>query len=181
MFDSFLFDNWKNLLWIVLMGVIIYPTFLIIFRIFGKRSLTQVNMFDFIITVAYGNTLASILIIQSISYTEGVLLIFMLAVLQFIFSKLQTKFKPFWNLTKAKPIYLYSQGDFNQEAMKRERLKFEDLRSAVRKQGMVSFQQLDALILEGDGTITAVKKGDGSVPESVSDVMWKKKSEKTLK
>ncbi|WP_117160975.1 YetF domain-containing protein [Paraliobacillus sp. X-1268] len=83
--------------------------------------------------------------------------------------------------TKAKPIYLYSQGEFNQEALRQERLKFEDVSSAVRKQGLVSFQQLDALILEGDGTITAVMKGDGSVPESVSDVLWTKKTERTLK
>ncbi|WP_117160960.1 YetF domain-containing protein [Paraliobacillus sp. X-1268] len=57
--------------------------------------------------------------------------------------------------SKAKPVYLYSQGEFNQETLRQERLKFEDISSAVRKQGLVSFQQLDALILEGDGTITA--------------------------
>lgn len=135
-------------------------------------------MFDFIITVAYGNTLATILVTKSISYLDGALVILMLALLQFIISKMQTRFESFRKLTKAKPVFLYYQGEFNTDAIKQHRFKQADLKMAVRKQGYVSFQQIDALILEGDGSISAIKKDDDTLLQSVSDVRWAKKSEK---
>lgn len=178
MLDSFLFDSWNDLLWIFLMSILIYPTLLLILRIFGKRSLANMNMFDFIITVAYGNTLASILVTQSISYADGTLVIFMLALLQFLVSKIQTRIELFRKITQAKPVFLYYQGEFDEEVIRQQRFQQADLRMAVRKQGFVSFQQIDALILEGDGTISAVKKGDDTSLQSVSDVKWTKKSGK---
>ncbi|MFD1032657.1 YetF domain-containing protein [Metaplanococcus flavidus] len=74
------------------------------------------------------------------------------------------------------PVYLYYQGEFNEEVIRQQRFQPADLRMAVRKQGFVSFHQIDALILEGDGTISAVKKGDDTSPQSVSNVTWTKKS-----
>ncbi|WP_156882585.1 hypothetical protein [Halalkalibacillus halophilus] len=37
-----------------------------------------------------------------------------------------------------------------------------------------SFQLLDALVMEAEETITAVKKGVEKIPESVRDVSWRK-------
>ncbi|MBP3952260.1 DUF421 domain-containing protein [Bacillus suaedae] len=172
MFDSFLFDSSKDLLWIFLMSLLIYPSLVFILRVFGKRTLTNVNMFDFIITVAYGNVLSSIIITKSISYADGVLVLFMLTALQMILSKLQVKFAFFANLIKAKPVFLYYQGEFNEEIIKREKFRKEDLRQALRKNGMTSFEQAEALILEGDGTISAMEKRENSSNDALVDVRW---------
>lgn len=174
MFETFLFDNWKDLLWIFLMSILIYPSLLAILRAFGKRTLTNVNMFDMIITVAYGNALSSIIITKDISFADGFLVLFMMTVLQAILSKLQMHSDFLTKLVKERPVFLYYQGNFNDQAVKRQRLQEEDLLAAIRKQGIRSFEQVEAITLEGDGTVAIMEKV-GNIPhDALEDVVWLK-------
>lgn len=171
MFNSFLFDNWKELFWIFLMAVLIYLTLIVILRSFGKRALTNVNMFDFIITIAYGSAFAGILLSRELSFLDGALILFMLTAVQVVLSKLQMHSRFLTDLVKAKPVFLYYEGRFCEEAIRRERFQPEDLTSAIRKRGLASFEQVEAMILEGDGTLAVVKKGDHP-KEALDDVVW---------
>lgn len=175
MLDTFFFDSWKDLLWIFLMSILIYPSLVAILRAFGKRTLTNVNMFDFIITVAYGNALSSIIITKSISYADGFMVLFMMTVLQVILSKLQMLYKPLAKLVKAKPIFLFYQGKFNELAIKRQRLQKDDLLQSIRKQGIRSFDEVEAITLEGDGTVAVMEKGNNYDNEALEDVIWLEK------
>lgn len=44
--------------------------------------------------------------------------------------------------------------------MKQNRLRIEDLRAKVRQQGISSFEKVEAIVLEGDGSLSIVKKED---------------------
>ncbi|MDL4839957.1 DUF421 domain-containing protein [Aquibacillus rhizosphaerae] len=172
MFETFLFDNWNDLLWIFLMSILIYPSLIVILRGFGKRTLTNVNMFDLIITIAYGNVLSSIIITHEISYTDGFTIMFIMTVLQVILSKLQMYSKTLKKLVKSKPVFLYYHGEFNEVAKNRHRLQRDDLLQVIRKKGIRSFADVTAITLEGDGTLAVMQKED-SIPDDVlEDVIW---------
>ncbi|WP_117149185.1 DUF421 domain-containing protein [Paraliobacillus zengyii] len=172
MFETFLFDNWEDLLWIFLMSLLIYPSLVAILRGFGKRTLTNVNMFDLIITIAYGNALSSIIITREVSYVDGFTILLAMTVLQVILSKLQMYSKTLQKLVKAKPIFLYYDGEFNELAINRQRLQRDDLLQAIRKKGIRSFTDVTAITLEGDGTLAVMQK-DNDVPHDVfDDVIW---------
>lgn len=53
------FENWSQILKILLTGAFAYIAIIIVLRLSGKRTLSQMNAFDFIITVALGSTLAT--------------------------------------------------------------------------------------------------------------------------
>ncbi|MGF2616393.1 DUF421 domain-containing protein [Rossellomorea aquimaris] len=161
MLDTLLFDNWKSLMKATVMCLMAYPFLILVLRLFGKRTLTNVNMFDFIITVTYGATLSSILTNDKVTLAEGAVILFMLTLLQMIIARLTTNSKRFSDIIKASPSFLYNNGEFYEKEMQKQRIRIDDLRSKVRKEGMGSFENVEAIVLEGDGSLSIVKKEEG--------------------
>jgi uncharacterized membrane protein YcaP (DUF421 family) len=125
MLDTLLFDGWKSLGRALLMCLLAYPFLIALLRLFGKRTLSKVNIFDFIISVTYGATLSSVLTNDKVSLADGAVILFMLTLLQFIVAKLSTKSKRVSDLIEASPSFLYYEGQLFQKEMQRERIKIE--------------------------------------------------------
>ena len=95
-FDTLIFDSFDTILRTLIIGIMAYVAIVLIIRISGKRSLTQLNAFDLIVTVALGSILSSILINQNVTITQGVTAFFVLVVLQYAITKLSVT-TPFTN------------------------------------------------------------------------------------
>lgn len=158
MLDTVLFDGWKSVLRIAIMCMLAYPFLIVLLRVFGKRSLTNVNIFDFVITVTYGATLGSIITSEKVSFVDGAVVLFMLTLLQYIVSKLSVNSKGFASLIKANPSFIYYEGEFYEQSMHHHRIRKDDLRGKIRQQGLSSFEQVEAIVLEGDGSLSIIQK-----------------------
>lgn len=170
MLDTILFDGWKSVLRIAIMSLLAYPFLILLLRSSGKRSLTNVNIFDFIITVTYGATLGSIITSDKVSFADGAVVLFMLTLLQYFVSKLSTNSKGFAQLIKVSPSFIYRNGEFDEESMQKHRIRKDDLRGKVRQQGLSSFEQVEAIVLEGDGSLSIIKKEDGLSKDALENV-----------
>lgn len=53
------FSDWFGLLRVVVVGTLAYVALVLLLRVSGKRTLSKMNAFDFIVTVALGSTLAT--------------------------------------------------------------------------------------------------------------------------
>lgn len=78
------FDNWESLYRTFFITIMAYFALIFLLRISGKRSLSKMNAFDFIITVALGSTLATVLLNKSVALADGVLAFALLIGLQYI-------------------------------------------------------------------------------------------------
>ncbi|RYD87586.1 MAG: hypothetical protein EOP50_20525, partial [Sphingobacteriales bacterium] len=56
------FDSGYDLLRVVLVGTLAYLGCVVLMRISGNRTLSKMNSFDLVVTVAFGSTLSSILV-----------------------------------------------------------------------------------------------------------------------
>lgn len=170
MLDTLLFDGWGSLVRAFLMCLLAYPFLILLLRLFGKRALTKINIFDFIITITYGATLGSVLTSDIVSFAEAAVILFMLTLLQFIVAKLTTNFSAFADFIKASPAFLYSDGQLNVQQMQKHQIRIEDLHAKLRKQGMSSLEKVEAIVLEGDGSISIIKKEEGSSKEALQNI-----------
>lgn len=66
-----IYDNLSGLVRVLVVGSLAYVWLLLVLRISGKRTLAQLNAFDFIVTVALGSTLATVTLSNSVAWTEG--------------------------------------------------------------------------------------------------------------
>ena len=167
------FDSWSGLGRVVVVGVLAYGALVFLLRVSGKRTLSKMNAFDLIVTVALGSTLATVLLSKDVALLEGVLAFALLIVLQFVLTWLSVRSKAVQGFVKAEPALLLQRGRLLRRAMKAERVTEEEIRAAVRAQGVGSLEDVAALVLETDGTFTVLRSvgsGDDSALKGVANV-----------
>jgi uncharacterized membrane protein YcaP (DUF421 family) len=164
------FDTWGDIGRVVLVGTASYAVLVAVLRVTGKRTLAQLNAFDFVVTVALGSTLATILLSSEVSFAEGITALVLLAGLQFLVAALSARRPSSRTGLTSRPVVLLADGAIRHEALKRNRLTESELRQAVRMQGTGDFSQVKAVVLETNGklsVITTSQYGNGSALEDV--------------
>lgn len=78
------FDGWDSLVRVALIGSLGYAGAVILLRISGNRTLSKMNSFDLVVTIAFGSTLSAILVSRNVSLAAGLTAIALLVLLQFI-------------------------------------------------------------------------------------------------
>ena len=164
------FDSWADILRILLVGAASYTTLVAILRLSGKRTLAQLNVFDFVVTVALGSTLATIFLSTDVSWAEGATALALLAALQLLVALVSARRPGARRFFTSDPVLLLADGRIRGEALRRNRLTESEIRQAVRMQGTGDLSRVRAVVLETNGTlsvITADAHGDGSALEDV--------------
>jgi uncharacterized membrane protein YcaP (DUF421 family) len=154
----------------IIIGFCAYISLIILLRVSGKRTLSKLNAFDLVVTVAMGSTLSSILINKNVTLLQGVTAFIMLIGLQFVMAKLAVKIAPFNKLIKSSPQVLYVNENFKEESMKKERVLKKEIRQAARSQGISSMAQVDTVVLETDGSLSIIKKSEQTEKDTLIDV-----------
>ncbi|QHJ71256.1 DUF421 domain-containing protein [Planococcus halotolerans] len=170
MLDSLLFDGWKAPLRIVIMSILIYAYLILIMRLSGKRTMFQYNMFDVIISVAYGSTIATILLTDKISFTEGAFVLGMLTFIQLLIAVMEMKSKKFGAVINPTPTFLYYNDDYCEENLEKERVLKSEIRNAVRQQGIGTMEKIEAIVLEGNGQLSIIPKSEAGAGDTLVDV-----------
>jgi uncharacterized membrane protein YcaP (DUF421 family) len=164
----FLIDDPAAVARTIVVGVLAYAALVAILRVSGKRTLSQMNAFDFIVTVALGSTLATILISRDTSLVQGVVAFLVLIGLQFAITWSSVRSATVARLAKSEPRALVWQGQILSDAMRRERVVEAELHAAVRTQGIAALDKVDLVVLETDGSFTVIPTVDreamGSAP-----------------
>ena len=164
------FDGWMTLGRTALIGTLAYLALVIMLRVSGKRTLSQMNAFDFIVTVALGSTLATILLSSSVSLARGLLALGLLILLQLIITWLSVRSPAIQRLVKAEPTLLFHRGEFLTGAMKKERVTEQEIRAALRAQGIAAVEEVEAVVLETESSFSVVMKPSGESTSALYDV-----------
>lgn len=167
--ESFIFDSWAATRRTLLVGVLAYIGLVLLLRIFGKRTLAKMNAFDFVVTVALGSTLASILLNKEVALTQGVLAFAVLTGMQFLISWTSTRASWLRKVITGEPALLLHQGTPLQATLRRTRVTEEELRAALRAGGCSTYAEAEAVVLETDGSFSVVKSNATGGPSSLGD------------
>lgn len=164
------FDNWNDVLRVALVGAAAYVALVLVLLASGKRTLAKLNAFDFVVTVALGSTLATILLNTDVALVEGVAALALLAALQFVVAKLTTLVPGLRSVVTAKPALVVLDGEVLEGALARQRLTLEEVRQVVRSRGYGDLAQVGAVVLETDGTLSVISSGQMGSGWSLADV-----------
>lgn len=145
------FDNWMGLLRVVVIGTLAYVALVLLLRVTGKRTLSKMNAFDLVVTVALGSTLATVLLSKDVALAEGLVAFALLVLLQYAITWLSVRSDRVRSLVKAEPCLLLRDGQFLREAMRRERVTEDEVQAAARAQGIATLDDVAAAVLEPMG------------------------------
>jgi uncharacterized membrane protein YcaP (DUF421 family) len=167
------FDSWAGLGRVLVVGTLAYVALVAILRISGKRTLTKLNAFDLVVTVALGSTLATVLLSKSVALAEGVLAMALLVFLQFAITWLSVRSSRFQQVVKSEPTLIMHQGRFLDGAMRTQRITREEIMAALRSNGLADAADVAAVVLETDGTIAVIKSADPNAAKSTVETEHK--------
>lgn len=153
------FDGWQDLWRVAVIGTLAYGALVLILRLAGKRSLAKLNIFDFVVTVALGSTLATVLLSKEVSFTEGALAFAMLALLQWLVAYFSLRVSWFRRMIRSEPRLLLRDGEFLESAMRKERITRAEIEAAIRKAGQGEVESIAAVVLETDGDLSVIASG----------------------
>ena len=142
----------------LVVGLCAYVLLILVLRITGKRTLSKMNAFDLVVTVALGSTLATVLLSKDVALAEGVAAFLLLAWGQFAVTWASLRSKRFRSWIKSEPRALLRNGCILSAALRDERITFDEVEAAIRAAGYLSPGQIALVMPETDGSLNVVPK-----------------------
>ena len=159
------FDSWSGLGRVLVVGMLAYGALVVLLRISGNRTLSKLNAFDLVVTVALGSTLATIVLNKSVALVEGVLALALLVALQFVVTWCCVRWPSVGKLVKSEPVLLVHRGKLLHTALRRARVVEGEILAALRQQGVAEIESTHAVVLESDGSLSVLRGSDAGAPE----------------
>lgn len=141
----------------VLRGLAVYFFLLIIFRISGKRTLSQATSFDLILLLIISETTQQAMVDNDHSITNGFLLIVTLVGTSIFLAALKQFFPKLELWLDGQAVIVVDNGKLLKTVMNKTRVDEEDILSAARSlHGLERMDQIKYAILERDGNISII-------------------------
>ena len=153
------------------MGALAYIGLVLLLLVTGKRTLSKMNAFDLVVTVALGSTLATTLLSKDVPLLDGLVAFVLLIALQFIITWLSVRSQTVSGLVKASPALLAYRGALLRDAMRRERVVEAEVLAAVRESGAASLEQVAAVVLETDGSFSVISEEPDGEPSTLAHML----------
>jgi uncharacterized membrane protein YcaP (DUF421 family) len=164
------FDGWYGLLRIVLASTAAYFALVQMLRISGKHTLSKMNAFDFVVTVALGSMLATVLLSKDVPLAEGVLPLALLILLQYLITWMSVRSPFIDRIVKSDPVLLLHRGKFLFGTMRKARITEDEVLAAIRNHGQAEVEKVEAVVLETDGSIGVIPPAEGGAASALGDV-----------
>ena len=168
--EGMFFSAGSNLARTLIVGLLAYVVLVVFLRVSGKRTLSKLNAFDLIITVALGSTLATVLLSKDISLANGSVAFALLIGLQLIVTWSSVRMRWVRQVLTGEPTLLLYKGEFIPQALRQARVTRDEVRSAIRSSGTLSMEDVEAVVLETDGSLSVVRPGSRGGPSSLEGV-----------
>lgn len=166
------FDKWTHILQVILSAVVGYAALVLFLRVSGKRTLSKMNAFDLVITVAFGSCLASTILSKEVAIVEGIVSFVVLIGLQWVVAWSSMRSPLVRGLVKSEPTLLFYRGNFLDDTMRKERVVKDEVRAAIRSSGAASLDQIDSVVLETDGTFSVISSSkEDNMPTAMEGVL----------
>jgi len=160
------FKSWDNLIQVAVVSALVYIGLVTFLRFSGKRTLSSMNAFDFIVTVAFGSTLASTILPSTVTLADGLLALGMLIILQLIVAWIEIRSSLFHNIVTSHPAIIFFRGEFVEDVMRRERVEHGEILAIIRRNGILDLDAVEAVVLETDGSFSVLAQSEKPISRS---------------
>lgn len=150
--DIFHFPPWEYLALSSFQAATIFCLILVGLKIVGRRVFAQRGPQDLIIIVLVAETCDMGLSHEQAGYWGSVFSVLTLFALGYLCERIPLVRR----MLDEEPVILYKNGKLNHNALKRHMIDEDDLDEVAREEGYESYKNLAAMMLEGDGRISAL-------------------------
>lgn len=143
----------------VLRAAAIYLVVLVVFRLAGRRTLSELTTFDFVLLLIIGEATQQALLGDDFSIVNAMVVIVSLVVFDIALSLLKNKSRWLSKLIDGEPMIIVEHGQVLERRIRKARIDEGDILEAARhSQGLERIDPIKFAILEKDGKISIIPR-----------------------
>jgi uncharacterized membrane protein YcaP (DUF421 family) len=149
---------------LIAVGILFLVTLVI-----GKKLISQLNFFDFIVGITIGSIAAALSVDKTITYSHGIISLLIWGLIPLVVAKIALADIRARRSLDGVPTLLVQNGKILEDNLKKEKYHVNDLLEELRLKGVFNIADLNFAILETSGQISVQLKPEKQ-PVTVSDL-----------
>lgn len=139
-------------------------TLFIATKILGKKQVSELSLFDYVIGISIGNFTAEMILVLDTQLINGVVAILTFGLMGNLFSYISTKSIVFRRFVFGSPTIIIEDGKINYTALKRLKIDINDFLEQTRVSGHFNINEISYAIMEANGKISFLLKDEYNLP-----------------
>ena len=152
--------NFKELLDVSERAILSLITLFLITKMLGKKQVSQLSLFDYVIGISIGNFAAEMTINLETNEINGILAVVLFGVFAYIISYLSMKSIVLRRFFMGTPTIVIEKGKILENNMKKIKLDVNELLEELRSQGYFSIGEVEYAMMEVSGDISVLPKSE---------------------
>ena len=149
-----------NIISTVLRSVAVYCLALLLARLIGRKLISQMTFFDFIVGISMGSIVANAMIGKEATTLSSVIALITMSMLTIGIAYVHMKSFKARKIMNSEPTTIVHNGIIIEENMKNIRLTINELMMKLREKNAFNLADVEFAIMETDGQLSVLSKAD---------------------
>ena len=155
-----------------MMAIIIRTLIILVFliigvRLMGKRTIAELQPYEFVITLAVADLACVPMQDISVPISYGLIPLIVLFIIHYLMTAVVSKSIKFRKFVNGKPMIIIDKDGINSECLTKLNMDVNDLISLIRQQGYFSIPEISYGILETNGKLSVMQNQNATPPQNV--------------
>jgi len=168
--------NWIELGIVSIRSIISLTVLFIVTKMLGKKQVSQLSLFDYVIGISIGNFAAEVTISTDTQFLNGILAIIIFGLIAYTVSILTMKSIKLRRFFMGIPTPLIQNGKILESNLKQVKFDINDLLEECRSNGYFDIGEIEYALMESKGTLSILPKGENQ-PLTIKDMNLKSKKQ----
>lgn len=162
----------NEILNILYRGIISLVVLFLITKLLGKKQVSQLSLFDYVIGISIGNFAAEIIVDLESNLWHGVIAVIEFGVVAYLISIITMKSIKLRRFFVGVPTVLIDKGKILYKGLKKVHFDINDLLEECRENGYFDLNEIEYAVMEVNGTISIMPKSEYK-PVTLNDLNLK--------
>ena len=164
--------DYKEILQVSYRALISLVTLFLITKLLGKKQVSQLSLFDYVIGISIGNFAAEVTINLEAEWINGVVAVTIFGVVAYLVSILTMKSIIARRFFMGAPTVVIQNGKIIKESIKKIKFDINDLLEECRNNNYFDISEIEYALMEVNGKLSILPKGEYKNP-TIKDLSLK--------
>ena len=150
--------NYEELLVVTYRSIISLAALFFVTKMLGKKQVSQMSLFDYVIGISIGNFAAEMTINLESQTINGILAVFIFGIVAYLISFFTLKSITLRRFFMSTPTILIEKGKILIEGLKKVKFDINDLLEVCRIKGYFDIGEIEYALMEANGDISILPK-----------------------
>lgn len=168
--------NFIEVLDVIMRSLISLILLFLVTKLLGKKQVSQLSVFDYVIGISIGNFAAEMTTDLEIPYINGLISVFIFGLVAYLVSVLTMKSIKLRRFFMGAPTMIIQNGKILIDNMRKVKLDINDLLEQCRVNGYFDIGEIEYALMEANGNLSILPKGENQ-PVTIKDMNLKVKKQ----